>query len=124
MEARDRTRALALFGAALVAWLAVAAVLLTLDPRSDPGIRYLGAGLIGLAFALTTAPLFWLVTFARQRRIAFRGGWPTALRRGAWVGALVGVIVLLRAEGLFEPQIGLFLAALVVVAEVSLSARR
>ena len=124
MDARDRTRALALFGAALVAWLAVAAIVLTLDPRTDPAIRYLGAAAIGLAFALTTAPLFWLVTFARQRRIAYRGGWPTAMRRGGWLGAVVAVIVLLRAEGLFELPIGLFLVALVVVAEVSLSARR
>ena len=81
MEARDRRWALALFAAAFVAWIAVAVVVLRLDPRADPGTRYLGAGLIGLAFALTTAPLFWLVAFARQRRIAYRGDWPRALRR-------------------------------------------
>ena len=124
MEARDRRRALGLFAAALLAWLGVAAVVLGLDPRTDPGVRYLGAALIALALALTTAPLFWLGAFARQRRIAYRGDWPRALRRGAWVGALFGVIVLLRLEGLFELPIGLFLAALVLVAEVSLSARR
>lgn len=124
MEARDRRRALALFAAAFLAWLAVAAILSTLDPRANPGVRYAGAGAIGLAFALTTAPLFWLVAFAGQRRIAYRGDWLRALRRGAWVGALVGVIALLRIEGLFELPIGLFLAALAIVAEVTLSARR
>jgi hypothetical protein len=124
MEARDRQLTLALFGAGLVAWLAVAAVLLTLDPRSGIGVRYLGAGLIGLAFGLTAAPLFWLASFARQRRIAYRGDWPRALRRGAWVGGVAAVVVLLQLEGLFQLPIGLFLVALVVVAEVSLSARR
>jgi hypothetical protein len=124
MEGRDRRRVLVLVAGAVLAWLAVAAALATLDPRTDVGIRYLGAGLIGLAFAATTAPLFWLVSFARHRRIAYRGGWPRALRRGAWVGGLTAVIVLLRLEGAFELPIALFLAALVVVAEVSLSARR
>jgi hypothetical protein len=124
MESRDRRRALLLFAAAFVAWALVGVVLVNLDPRTDPGVRYLGAGLIGLAFGLTTTPLFWLVGFARQRRIAYRGDWPRALRRGTWVAGLAAVIVLLRLEGLFELPIGLFLIALVVVAEVSLSARR
>jgi len=124
MEARDRQLVVALVAAGIASWFAVAVVLLTLDPRSGIGIRYLGAGLIGLAVGLTMAPLFWLASFARQRRIAYRGDWPRALRRGAWVAGLVAVIVLLQLEGLFQLPIGLFLAALVVVAEVSLSARR
>lgn len=124
MEARDRRYNLALFGAAVAAWIGVAAFLMTQDPRTDLGIRYLGAGLIGVAFALTTAPLFWLLAFARQRRIAYHGDWPRALRRGTWVGGYVGVITALRLEDLFQLPIGLFLAALIVVAEVSLSGRR
>ena len=124
MEARDRRASLALFGAAAVAWLVVTIVLLTFDPRSDPLVRYGGATLIGAAFGLTTAPLFWLATFARQRRIAFRGDWLRAGRRAGWVAGVVGVVVLLRLEDLFQPQIGLFLAALAVVAEVSLSGKR
>lgn len=124
MEARDRRFALALFVAALAGWAAVAAVLLNLDPRGDAGIRYLGAGLIGLAAGLTTAPLFWLLAFARQRRIAYRGDWSRAMRRGGWVALIGAVLVVLRLEGLFELQIALFLVALVIVAEVSLSARR
>jgi hypothetical protein len=124
METRDRRLNLALFGAAAIAWVAVAAIVLTLDPRSDVAIRNAGAIAIGIAFGLTTAPLFWLGAFARQRRIAFIGDWPRALRRAAWVAGLVGVIVWLRLEGLFQPPVGLFLAALVIVAEVSLSSRR
>lgn len=124
MEARDRRYNLVLFAAAVAAWVGVAIVLLTQDPRADPGIRYLGAGLIGLAVALTSAPLLWLLAFARQRRIAYRGDWPRALRRGAWIGGYVGVITVLRLEDLFELPIALFLAALIIVAEVSLSGRR
>lgn len=124
MEARDRRLTLGLFAGAVAAWIAVAVVLLNLDPRGDVGARYLGAGLIGLAAGLTSAPLFWLLGFARQRRIAYRGDWQRALRRGAWVAFLVAVILVLRFEGLFQLPIALFLAALVAVAEASLSARR
>ena len=124
METRDRRLNLALFGAAGIAWLAVAVIVLTVDPRSGTAARNLGAIAIGAAFGLTTAPLFWLGAFARQRRIAFKGDWARALRRAAWVAGLVGVVVWLRLEGLFQPPIGLFLAALVIVAEVSLSSRR
>jgi hypothetical protein len=124
MERRDRRANLALFGAALVAWLGVGAVVLTLDPNADPAIPYLGAGAIGLAIGLTTVPLFWLLGFARQHRIAYRGDWTRAVRRGAWVGALVAVLVLLRLEGLFQAPIALFLAALALVAEVTISTRR
>ena len=124
MEVRDRRANLALVAAAVIAWLGVAGVVLTLDPRSEPGVPYLGATAIGLAVGLTTAPLFWLVGFARQRRIAYRGDWVRALRRGGWVGGIVGVLVLLRLEGLFQVPIALFLAALAVVAEVTLSPRR
>jgi hypothetical protein len=124
MEPRDRRVSLALVGLAAGAWLVVGLVLLTLDPQADPLIRYGGAGLIGLAVGLTAVPLFWLYRFARQRRIAFRGDWSVAARRGAWVGGVVAVIVLLRLEGLFQPQVGLFLAALAVIAELTLSSRR
>lgn len=124
MEVRDRRASLALLAAAVAAWLAVAFVLFTQDPSADVGIRYAGAGLIGLASGLTAAPLFWLAGFARQRRISFRGDWLRAARRGAWVGGVVGLVVVLRVEGLFQPQVGLFVLALAVVAEVSLSTRR
>ena len=123
MEARDRRANLALIGAAVIAWLGVAAVILSLDPRTDLSIGYLGAAVIGLAVGLTSAPLFWLVSFARQRRIAYRGDWGRALRRGAWTAGLVAVAVLLRVEGLFQLPIVLFLVALVVVAEITVSAR-
>jgi len=41
---------------------------------------------------------------------------------GAAYGLLVGVFVVMRLNGIFQPQIGLFLIALALVAEVTLTA--
>jgi len=122
MTIGDRRLTLALFGVALLAWVVVAVVASTVDPLETSSGGFIGAAALGAAAALTAAPLFWLAWFARQRRIAYRGDWPRALRRGAWVGILVGVFVVMRLNGVFQPEIGLFLAALALVAEVTLSA--
>lgn len=124
MEARDRLTNLALFGAAALVWILVGLVVTTRDPRTDPGAGFVGAILIGLAVGLTVAPLFWLSVFARHRRIAYRGDWIRAIRRGAWVTVVVAVLVVLRLQGLFEPAIALFILAMVVVAEATLSVER
>ena len=124
MEARDRRLSLGLFAAAGVGWVLVGLVLLTLDPRTSPINGFAGAGAIGLAAGLTTAPLFWLVGFARQRRIAFRGDWRRAIRRGAWVAALVATLVVLRLQGILQLPIALFLAAMAWVAESAISTQR
>lgn len=120
MYARDRLANLSLFGLAAVAWATVALLFTTRYPEGF-AVQATGAGLLGLAFALTTAPLFWLAAFGRQRRIAYRGDWVKAARRGTWVGILVGAFVLLRSQGAFSPPIGLFLLAMAVFVEVSLS---
>ena len=122
MEGRDRRRALLLIGFAAVAWAGVAAVLILVDPLSSSAAGFAGAGAIGAAAALTTAPLFWLVSFARHNRIAYRGDWWRALRRGIWVGALVAVFVIMRVNGIFQLPIALFFIALAIVAEVTLTA--
>lgn len=124
MGARDRKITLTLFGLALAGWLVVAVVALTVDPLAGPNAGFLGAAALGFATGMTVAPLLWLVGFARQRRIAYRGDWTRAIRRGAWVGVLVAVFVVMRLNGIFEPQIGLFLIALALVAEVTLSTGR
>lgn len=115
---------MALFVAAGFAWLAVGAILLTLDPAADVASGYLGALAIGLAVGLTMVPLFWLAVFGRHRRIAYQGDWRRAFRRGGWVGLLAAVFVVLRLEQIFQPVIMLFVIALVVVAETSLSLER
>ena len=67
-------------------------------------------------FAVTTMiPLFWLTAFGRHKRIAFQGDWTRAARRGAWVGLVITVLVVLRLQGALELPIALFMIALVVV---------
>lgn len=124
MEPRDRLANLGVFAAAAIVWFLVALVVTTRDPVEDPGAGFLGAALIGLAVGLTTVPIFWLVVFGRHRRIAYRGDWTRAARRGAWVGLVVAVLVVLRIQGVLELPIALFILALVAVAEATLSAER
>ena len=119
---RNRRVALGLHGAAGIAWAIVLAIGLTIDPLADPGAGFIGAVALGIATGLTAAPLIWLISFARHRRIAYRGDWLRAARRGAWVGILVAVFVVMRINGVFQPQIGLFLIALALVAEITLTA--
>lgn len=124
MTQRDRLANLVLVVLAALAWLGVTWVLVTVDPRSDESAGYLGAALMGAAGGLTATPLFWLTAFALRRRIAYRGAWARAARRGAWVGILVGVFVVMRLTELFQPPIALFLVALVLVVEVGLTNQR
>lgn len=124
MEARDRLTNLGFFAAAGVVWVLVALVVTTRDPRVDPGAGYVGALLIGLALGLTVVPLFWLAIFGRHRRIAYRGDWTRAVRRGGWVAVVAAVFVILRLQQVFQPPIALFILALVVVAEATLSVER
>lgn len=124
MDPRDRAANLGLLGAAVVAWVMVAVLVTTRDPYQDPMAGYVGSLLIALAVGMTTIPLFWLVVFARHRRIAYQGDWLRAMRRGGWVGLLVAVVVVLRLIDAFQFGIVLFLAAIFVVAELTLSAER
>jgi ABC-type Fe3+-siderophore transport system permease subunit len=119
---RNRRVALALLAAAGIAWAVVLTIGMTIDPLADPGAGFIGAIALGVATGLTAAPLIWLVTFARHRRIAYRGDWLRATRRGAWLGILIAVFVVMRINGIFQPQIGLFLVALALVAEITLTA--
>ncbi len=124
MEVRDRIANVGLLLAAVVAWGLVAVIVTTRDPYADAMAGYLGALLIGLAVLITATPLLWLVVFGRHRRIAFSGDWFRAARRGAWIGLLVAIVVVLRLVDAFQLPIVLFLAAIFVVAEITLSAER
>jgi hypothetical protein len=124
MEARDRTANLGFFAAAAVVWLLVGLVLTTRDPVLEPQAGFIGAGLIGLAIGLTLIPIFWIVVFGRHRQIAYRGDWARAIRRGFWVGVIATVLVVLRIQGLLDWPIALFMIALAIVAESTLSAER
>jgi len=124
MEARDRIANLALLAASGVAWIVVAIILTTRDPYGDPMAGYIGALAIGVAIGLLATPLCWLVVFARHRRIAYQGDWTRAARRGGWVGLFVAILVVLRLVDAFQVPIVLFLAAIFIVAELTLSAER
>jgi hypothetical protein len=124
MEARDRLINLAVFGAALVVWVLVGLIVTTRDPVADPVAGFIGAALIGLAVALTLIPIAWLLVFARHRRIAYRGDWVRAGRRGAWIGLIVAIFIVLRLQSALELPIALFIVALAAVAEATLSAER
>jgi hypothetical protein len=124
MEARDRLANLGFFAAAGVVWILVAFVVTTRDPRVDSGAGYVGALLIGLGLGLTTIPVFWLTIFGRHRRIAYRGDWTRAIRRGSWVGVVAAFFVVLRLQQVFQPPIALFILVIVVVAEAALSVER
>ena len=124
MEARDRLANLGFFAAAGVVWVLVALVVTTRDPRIDPGAGYVGALLIGLALGLMMVPLFWLAIFGRHRRIAYRGDWTRAIRRGGWVAVVAALFVILRLQQVFQPPIALFILLMVIVAEAILSVER
>jgi hypothetical protein len=124
MESRDRLVNLAIFAAAGVVWLLVAVIVTTRDPIADPVAGFIGAALIGLAVGLTTVPVIWLLVFGRHRRIAYRGDWTRAARRGGWVGLVVTIFIVLRLQGALELPIALFIVTLAAVAEATLSAER
>ncbi len=124
MEARDRLANLGTFGAAFVTWVLVGLLVTSRDPYADPVAGYFGAVLMGVAVGLTIVPVFWLGVFARHRRIAYRGDWLRAGRRGLWVGLVITVYVALRLLGIFSLPVAVFVVALVVFAEVTLSIQR
>jgi hypothetical protein len=124
MDSRDRLANLGYFAAAAVVWLLVGLVVTTRDPAVDRAAGFVGAALIGLAVALTLVPLMWLTVFGRHRRIAYRGDWLRAIRRSAWVGIIVAALIVLRLQDLLELPIALFIIALTLVAEATLSAER
>lgn len=124
MEARDRVGNFLFITLAGVVWVMVALIVTTTYPRENPTNGLVGAGMIGLACGLTTVPLFWLVPFARHRRIALLGDWGRAIRRGAWVAAVVSLFVALRIQAVLSLPIAVFVVVLVLMAEISLSIER
>ena len=121
MTAQGRI-ALAMLGLAAASWVMVLLVGLTVDPLASPSSGFIGALALGIAAGLTAAPLFWLISYARHKRIAYRGDWLRAGRRGAWVGVVVLIFVVMRVNGVLQPPIALFLIALALAAEVTLTA--
>jgi hypothetical protein len=124
MRARDRVGNFFFIAAAVVAWLGVAQIVTTTYPKDNPTNALVGAGFMGLACGLTFVPVFWLWSFARHRRIALRGDWSRAIRRGAWVAAIVALFVTLRVQELLSLPLVVFVVVLVLLAEIALSMER
>lgn len=124
MHARDRATSLGLFAAALMAWVIVAGLLTTRSPVGDVGVQVFGALLIGIALALLTIPLFWLAVFGRHGRIAYRGDWTKAIRRGAGTGFVAALVVVLRSQDAFSWPLALFIVVMAAIIEIGLSADR
>ena len=124
MNRADRLTNLGLFALALAAWAVVALILVTFDPRANAAVLLAGALTLGAAVAGTLAPLLWLVGFAGQGRIAYRGDWWRAARRAALVGLIVAIFVVLRGEGALNLPLALFVIAMAVLVELTLSLRR
>ncbi|MGZ6266253.1 MAG: hypothetical protein ACXWN4_05055 [Candidatus Limnocylindrales bacterium] len=124
MEAKDRLANTMCIGAAFVAWVVVAQIVTSTYPRENATAGLVGAGAIGVACGLTSVPLFWLVSFARHRRIALRGDWSRAIRRGSWVAAVTALFVALRIQAVLSLPIAVFVVVLVLLAEITLSFER
>ncbi len=124
MYPRDRLANVALLLAAAACWAGLSYLLVTQDPTGNAGVLLAGALLLGAAVGLTLVPVLWLAGFARARRIAYRGDWARAARRGALVGLIVTILVVLRGQGLLSAPLGLFVLAMAVFVELSLSTRR
>lgn len=124
MESRDRLINIATLLGAGLAWVGVLVIVTTQDPRTSGQAVFSGAIMIGTAVGLTIVPLLWLAVFGRHGRIAYRGDWVRAFRRGGWVAFVIALFVLLRLENAFSLPIGLFVLVIVGVAEATLSVDR
>lgn len=123
MNRGDRVANLALFTSAATAWAALVFLFLSHYPTEGATALLAGALLLGAAVALTLAPLLWLASFVRANRIAFRGAWWRAARRAGLAGLVVALFVLMRGQGAFSVPLGLFIVAMAVLVELTLSLR-
>ena len=124
MLPRDRITGFLLLLLALGAWVAVAWLLANRSPVGQPLIQLAGAVAIGTAVGLSAWPLFWLLGFARQRTIAYRGDWSRAGRRALIVGFTVGVLGMLRGQAILSLPLAAFVVTLAVLVEAAFSVKR
>ena len=79
--------------------------------------RIVVVGLAALAVTLTVTPFAFLGEFVVRRRIAYRGGWFRAVRRGVLCGAAVAALAALRIGGALTVPVAIFVVLLAVLVE-------
>lgn len=119
----DRLLNISLFAAAAAAWLGLAYVFLNHFPTESAAALLAGTLLLGAAVAFTAAPLFWIGSFIGTNRIAYRGSWWRAGRRAALSGFVASLFVLMRGQDVFSVPLALFVVAMAVLVELTLSLR-
>jgi hypothetical protein len=124
VKRRDRLANISAFALAAVAWAAVGYVITNYDPRQSAGALLVGAVLLGAAVGLTFAPLLWIAGFVRARNIGYIGDWWKAGRRATLIGLVVTIFVVLRGQDAFSVPLALFVVAMAVLVELTLSLRR
>lgn len=124
MNRADRMANIGLFALAVMAWVGVAVVVVDFDPRANAAILLGGALLIGAAVGLMLVPLLWLIGFAAQGRVPFPGDWLRAVRRGALAAIIVALFVVLQGEHALNVPLALFVVAMALLVELTLSLRR
>ena len=123
MNRADRLLNVSLFATAIAAWLAVAYVFVNHFPTENATALLAGTLFLAAAIGLTAAPLFWSGSFVLANRIAYRGSWWRAGRRAALCGLVVALFVLMRGQGVFSVPLALFVVAMAVLVELTLSLR-
>jgi hypothetical protein len=79
--------------------------------------RTLVIALAALTVALAITPFAFLGEFVVRRRIAYRGGWGRAIRRGLLGGAVVAAIAALRVGGALTVPVTIFVVLLAALVE-------
>ena len=118
VSATERTITTILVAAAIAAWFVVAFVLAFVSPENDAGAQLLGAVVFGSAVALTSWPLLWSATRHRP------AGLSTSARRSFLAGAVVTILVVLRAIDVVSPVVIVFVVVAAIVIELAVSLRR
>jgi hypothetical protein len=107
-----------LVAAAIAAWFVVAFVLGYVSPEGNAGAQLFGAAAFGAAVALTLWPLLWTPTRGSPGALTSSG------RRSFLAGAVVSILVILRAIDVVSPVVIVFVVVGAIVIEVAFTLRR
>ena len=88
------------------------------NPCPGAGVnRLIVIALAALVVALTITPFAFLAEFVVRRRIAYRGAWGRAARRGVLCGVVVAALAGLRIGGALTVPVAIFVVLLAALVE-------